>query len=269
MWCRIRFLRRSCGASLPSASGCSASRCGSSCSRLLRDGEATRQGAAGGDRCLTAERLQASRGASACRRSSTAARRATSPSTRSPTRLFSALRAGLRRSAPAARRARAACSRGALRWPVRPADRWPLERVLFALAGSMTLGSVALAAVVSPWFLLLTAFVGVNQWLYVVVGACPASLVAEASVGLSSAVYPEPETADDVGRARRQTGPLYGDAFPHCSASPGRRCGGPRVLRASASSRPSRAPVGRRPARNPCRRGTSSTGTSAASPAMG
>ena len=54
---------------------------------------------------------------------------------------------------------------------------WPLERILFALAGTMTLLSVLLAALVSPWFLLLTAFVGVNQWLYVVVHACPASLV--------------------------------------------------------------------------------------------
>jgi hypothetical protein len=54
---------------------------------------------------------------------------------------------------------------------------WPLERILFALAGTMTLASAALAIVISPWFLLLTAFVGVNQWLYVVVGGCPASLV--------------------------------------------------------------------------------------------
>lgn len=56
-------------------------------------------------------------------------------------------------------------------------ERWPLERVLFALAGTMTLLSALLAAVVSPWFLLLTAFVGINQWLYVTLGACPASLV--------------------------------------------------------------------------------------------
>jgi hypothetical protein len=56
---------------------------------------------------------------------------------------------------------------------------WPLERVLFALAGTMTLVSVALALVVSPWFLVLTAFVGVNQWLYVATGACPASLLLE------------------------------------------------------------------------------------------
>jgi ABC-type transport system involved in cytochrome bd biosynthesis fused ATPase/permease subunit len=54
---------------------------------------------------------------------------------------------------------------------------WTLERVLFALAGTMTLLSVVLVLAVSNWFLLLTAFVGVNQWLYVVFGACPASLV--------------------------------------------------------------------------------------------
>jgi len=54
---------------------------------------------------------------------------------------------------------------------------WPLERSLFAIAGTVTLVSVALAAAVSPWFLILTALVGVNQWLYVLFGACPASLV--------------------------------------------------------------------------------------------
>ena len=60
-----------------------------------------------------------------------------------------------------------------------PWPSWPLERVLFALAGTMTLASVLLAVFVSPWFLLLTAFVGVNQWLFVVKGGCPASLVLE------------------------------------------------------------------------------------------
>ena len=67
--------------------------------------------------------------------------------------------------------------------------RWPLERVLFALAGTVTLLSAALAAVVSPWFLLLTAFVGVNQWLYVIVGACPASIVLRRTCRLRSAIY--------------------------------------------------------------------------------
>lgn len=68
--------------------------------------------------------------------------------------------------------------------------RWPLERVLFALAGTVTLASALLAAAVSPWFLLLTAFVGLNQWLYVVAGACPASIVIGRTCGLESAVYP-------------------------------------------------------------------------------
>lgn len=55
--------------------------------------------------------------------------------------------------------------------------KWPLERVLFAMAGTVTLVSALLAALVSPWFLLLTAFVGVNQWLFVTARNCPASLV--------------------------------------------------------------------------------------------
>jgi hypothetical protein len=61
---------------------------------------------------------------------------------------------------------------------------WPLERVLFALAGSMTLLSVLLAMFVSPWFLALTLFVAVNQWLFVTVGGCPASVVLERVVGI-------------------------------------------------------------------------------------
>ena len=69
-------------------------------------------------------------------------------------------------------------------------SRWPLERVLFALAGSMTLLSAALAAFISPWFLLLTAFVGVNQWLYVLLGACPASLILRRLFSLRSVLYP-------------------------------------------------------------------------------
>lgn len=70
-----------------------------------------------------------------------------------------------------------------------PSPRWPLERVLFALAGTMTLLSAGLAAIVSPWFLILTAFVGGNQWLYVVVGACPASIVLRRACRLRSAIY--------------------------------------------------------------------------------
>ena len=61
---------------------------------------------------------------------------------------------------------------------------WPLERVLFALAGTVSIIGALLAAVVSPWFLLLVAFVGASQWLYVVAGWCPASLLLERFAGV-------------------------------------------------------------------------------------
>jgi Zn-dependent protease len=61
---------------------------------------------------------------------------------------------------------------------------WPLERVLFALAGSMTLLSVLLTLIVNPWFVVLAALVGVNQLLYVTTGICPASLVLERATGI-------------------------------------------------------------------------------------
>ena len=50
---------------------------------------------------------------------------------------------------------------------------WPLERALFLIAGSVTLASVALAVLVSPWFLLLTAFVGLNLVQSAFTGWCP------------------------------------------------------------------------------------------------
>ena len=59
------------------------------------------------------------------------------------------------------------------------ARKWPLERILFLLAGSMTMLSVLLSALVSPWFLLLTAFVAVNQLAFATVGHCVASLMLE------------------------------------------------------------------------------------------
>ena len=54
---------------------------------------------------------------------------------------------------------------------------WPLERVLFAMAGTVSLVGGILALVVSPWFALLPVLAGFNQWLFVIFGACPASLV--------------------------------------------------------------------------------------------
>lgn len=82
---------------------------------------------------------------------------------------------------------------------MRPGTSWPLERVLFALAGTVTLLSALLAVSVSKWFLLLTALVGVNQWLYVVVGACPASIVLRRACGLRSAIDENKVDAKVVG----------------------------------------------------------------------
>jgi hypothetical protein len=72
--------------------------------------------------------------------------------------------------------------------------RWPLERTLFALAGTVTLISAVLAAAVSPWFLLLAAFVGANQLLYVFAGACPASIALRRACQLRSVIYPDRES---------------------------------------------------------------------------
>lgn len=56
---------------------------------------------------------------------------------------------------------------------------WPRERVLFLLAGAATLMSAALVAAVSPWFLLMTVAIGLNQLLLVATGRCPVSLVVD------------------------------------------------------------------------------------------
>ena len=88
---------------------------------------------------------------------------------------------------------RAGADRSALDAPVAMQsgvlNHWPLERVLFALAGTMTLIAAALTLSISKWFVLLAAFVGLNQWLYVSVGACPASIVLRRACKLRSAIY--------------------------------------------------------------------------------
>ncbi|WP_217914980.1 DUF2892 domain-containing protein [Miltoncostaea marina] len=71
--------------------------------------------------------------------------------------------------------------------PCAPSGGPRIERLLFALAGTVTLASVALAVLVTPWFLLLTVFVGLNQWLYAAVGACPASLILTRLLGAGAA----------------------------------------------------------------------------------
>jgi hypothetical protein len=52
-----------------------------------------------------------------------------------------------------------------------------VDRAVLAFAGVMVLVSAGLAAFVSPWWLLLTAFVGLNMLQAAFTGFCPAAMI--------------------------------------------------------------------------------------------
>jgi hypothetical protein len=52
-----------------------------------------------------------------------------------------------------------------------------VDRAVMAMAGVMILLSVALAYWVSPWWLLLTGFVGLNMLQAAFTGFCPAAVI--------------------------------------------------------------------------------------------
>lgn len=52
-----------------------------------------------------------------------------------------------------------------------------LDRAVLAFAGFVVLASLALAQLVSPWWLLLTAFAGLNMLQASMTGFCPAAMV--------------------------------------------------------------------------------------------
>lgn len=52
-----------------------------------------------------------------------------------------------------------------------------LDRAIFAFAGVMILVSLALGHFVSPYWLLLTAFVGLNLLQSAFTGFCPAAMI--------------------------------------------------------------------------------------------
>ena len=60
-----------------------------------------------------------------------------------------------------------------------------IDRAVLAFAGMMVLASVALVYFVSLWWLLLTAFVGLNLLQSSVTGFCPAAIVFR-KLGLAS-----------------------------------------------------------------------------------
>ncbi len=60
-----------------------------------------------------------------------------------------------------------------------------IDRAVFAFAGLIILGSLALGHFVSPYWLLLTAFAGLNMFQAAFTGFCPAALIFKA-VGVKS-----------------------------------------------------------------------------------
>lgn len=52
-----------------------------------------------------------------------------------------------------------------------------VDRAVMAFAGTMILLSVVLAVWVSPWWLLFTAFIGLNMLQASFTGFCPAALI--------------------------------------------------------------------------------------------
>ena len=60
-----------------------------------------------------------------------------------------------------------------------------VDRAVLSLAGTIVLVSILLATLVSTWWLLLTAFVGLNLLQSSVTGFCPAASIFR-RLGLSS-----------------------------------------------------------------------------------
>jgi Inner membrane protein YgaP-like, transmembrane domain len=52
-----------------------------------------------------------------------------------------------------------------------------VDRAVFAFAGSLVLFSVVLGWLVSPWWLVLAAFVGANMLQAAFSGFCPAAMI--------------------------------------------------------------------------------------------
>ncbi|MDA8169543.1 MAG: DUF2892 domain-containing protein [Nitrospiraceae bacterium] len=51
-------------------------------------------------------------------------------------------------------------------------DSWYLERILYLAAGIIVLLSLALSVLFSPYWLMLTAFVGINLVIFAATGFC-------------------------------------------------------------------------------------------------
>ncbi|CCJ07693.1 DUF2892 domain-containing protein [Methylocystis sp. SC2] len=64
-----------------------------------------------------------------------------------------------------------------------------IDRIVMAFAGTMVLLSLLLAQVFSPWWLLLTAFVGVNLLQAAFTGLCPLAMALKRYGAKSGAAF--------------------------------------------------------------------------------
>lgn len=65
-----------------------------------------------------------------------------------------------------------------------------IDRAVFAFAGIMVLVSALLVWLISPWWLLLTAFVGANLLQSSITGICPAAMLFKALGTKPGAAFP-------------------------------------------------------------------------------
>ncbi|AZG77791.1 MULTISPECIES: DUF2892 domain-containing protein [Methylocystis] len=64
-----------------------------------------------------------------------------------------------------------------------------IDRIIMAFAGTMILLSLLLAQLFSPWWLLLTAFVGVNLLQAAFTGLCPLAMALKRYGAKSGAAF--------------------------------------------------------------------------------
>lgn len=62
-------------------------------------------------------------------------------------------------------------------WKNQRSEEMSLDRMIFVFAGIVVLTGVILSQLHSPWWLLLTAFAGVNMIQSAFTGFCPAAIV--------------------------------------------------------------------------------------------
>jgi DUF2892 family protein len=65
-----------------------------------------------------------------------------------------------------------------------------IDRAVLAFAGTVVLVSVLLTLLVSPWWLLLAAFAGVNMVQASVTGFCPAAMLFKALGAKPGCAFP-------------------------------------------------------------------------------